>query len=282
MQIRLLTANDAAAGLRLSTQIGWNHLLADWQRNIALSPHTCLGLFADEMVATCSVARFSSIGWVGTLLVDQAYYRQGLGTKIFEAMLKAGREAGIERFALDSSDAGRPIYARYGFELDEGIERWIGPNQALSSASPCTLVCDRDWDELLALDHSITHVDRSAQLRLLATESGARVRVFRDGSAVCGFGFTRPGRLTGSIGPVIANDPTAAAAIIDALLADRYELDGHAKVAVDLPDHGGSKDLFTVRNFTKLRRNIRMFLPGSGAPVLTGPDVYAATGLGMG
>jgi hypothetical protein len=70
--------------------------------------------------------------------------------------------------------------------------------------------------------------------------------------------------------------------IIDALLADRREIDGERGIAIDLLDNDAAKDIMTARGFTKLRRNIRMFVPLAGETVLTGPNVFAATGLGMG
>ena len=277
LKIRPLVPADAEDGLRLSTQAGWNHLLADWQRSIALSPETCLGMFdGDELAATCAITEFGELGWFGLFLVDEGHRRKGLGTQVFDALLKLGRERGIQRFAMDSSDAGRPIYTRYGFELNEGIERWLGPNAA--GTARADLLRESDWGALLELDREVAGIDRGAQLRLLAGEEGARVRVVPEG----GFGFTRPGRLAGSIGPVVARDPETAGVIIDALLADRHELDGERQVVVDLLDNNITKRLMTERGFTKSRRNIRMFLPQSGESVLTGSFVYAATGLGMG
>jgi GNAT superfamily N-acetyltransferase len=277
MEIRPLVPSDAEGGFRLSTQAGWNHLVEDWSRTIALSPESCLGLFCDgTLVTTCALTEFGSLGWFGLFLVDTDHRRKGLGTQVFDALLKLGRERGIQRFAMDSSDAGRPIYTRYGFELNEGIERWLGPNGG--GAARADLLRESDWDALLELDREVTGIDRGAQLRLLAGEEGARVRVVPEG----GFGFTRPGRLAGSIGPVVARDAAIAGVIIDALLADRHELDGERQVVVDLLDNDIAKHLMSERGFTKARRNIRMFLPGSGESVLTGSSVYAATGLGMG
>ncbi len=283
LTIRPLGAEDAEGGLRLSTQAGWNHLPSDWQRSIALSPETCLGLFdGDDLAATCAITEFGELGWFGLFLVDEKHRRKGFGTKLFDAALSVGRQRGIERFALDSSDAGRPIYTRYGFELDEGIERWIGPNAPHSGDPTAELASESDWDALLALDLRMTHVDRHAQLRRLASEVGARVRIVRGPDGLSAFGFTRPGRLAGSIGPVVALNADDACAVIEALLADRHELDGEGQTAVDLLENETAKEIMNGRGFEKVRRNIRMFLPNADSPVLTGPCVYAATGLGMG
>ena len=100
MTIRPLTEEDAPGGLRLSTQAGWNHLDVDWQRCITLCPRTTIGVFDDTLIATCSATPFGRLGWIGLFLVDEAHRRKGLGTRVFDALLTAGREEGIERIAL--------------------------------------------------------------------------------------------------------------------------------------------------------------------------------------
>lgn len=282
METRPLTLNDAEGGLRLSTQTGWNHLLADWKRIIGLAPGLCMGVFDDHLVATCTVLKFGKIGWVGVFLADQERQRQGLGSKVFEAMLKAAQDAGIERLALDSSDVGRPIYLRYGFEVQEGIERWIGPNGASGNERNAAAIAESDWDALLTLDREVTSIDRERQLRQLASEDQATLRVVRDNGNLVAFGCSRPGRLAGSIGPVVARDAVHAELVIDALLQDRRQIDGERRVAIDLLENEEAKILMKARGFSPVQKNIRMFRPLDGPAVLNGPKVFAATGLGMG
>jgi GNAT superfamily N-acetyltransferase len=283
VDIKKLTLQDAPAAYTLSTQAGWNHLVVDWERSMTLSPDTCLGAFIDDVLAaTCTVAKYGTLGWIGTFLVDQNHQRKGVGTTLFEALLQAGRKAGIERFGLDSSDLGRPIYRKYGFAEDEGIERWLGRNRPVEGSLPADELRKEDWDSLLEFDREAINVNRQAQLRLLAAEEGATVRLLREEGNVIAFGFSRPGRLVGSIGPVIAEDASSAERIIDSLLADRDRIDGDRGVAIDLLDNDKSKEIMSQKAFTRLRRNIRMFVPLEGAAVFTGPKVFASTGLGMG
>jgi GNAT superfamily N-acetyltransferase len=125
MSYRELTKQDAEEALRLNIQCGWNHVVADWERAIELC--LCVGYFdGDEegkLLGTATVTDFWLVGWIGMFLLDETLRGKGIGTRLFAELLGRARAKGMERFALDSSDVGRPIYRKFGFEEDEGIER---------------------------------------------------------------------------------------------------------------------------------------------------------------
>jgi GNAT superfamily N-acetyltransferase len=283
LEIKTFGHADIPAALRLCEQVNWNHLAADWARALTLNPDACLGGFEDgELKATCTLASFGTVGWVGTFLVDQTLRGKGYGKRIFEAMLETAGKQGIACLGLDSSDAGRPIYRQYGFQMTgQGIELWTGSAGGVEPQEATRLLQAMDWASLLALDVACVSVSREQQLRVLAGESGASVRVIVEAGHVCAFGFSRPGRLTGAIGPVVARDAWQAGQIVSALIADRARLDGAKAVGLAVPDHAPFSAWLAERGFIMRRRNIRMFRPEPRA-LLSGPSVFAATGLGMG
>ena len=275
---------DIPAALRLCEQVNWNHLAADWARALTLNPDACLGGFEDgTLKATCTLTSFGSVGWVGTFLVDQTLRGKGYGKRIFEAMLATAQRQGITCLGLDSSDAGRPIYHQYGFQMTgQGIELWTGPVDRVAEPHEAARpLQEMDWASLLALDEACVSVPREPQLRALAGEPGASARVIVEAGRVCAFGCSRPGRLTGTIGPVVAREARHAGPIISALTADRARLDGAKAVGLAVPDHAPFSAWLAERGFIMRRRNIRMFRPAPRA-MLAGPSVFAATGLGMG
>ena len=284
MEIKPFGHRDIPAALNLCAQVNWNHLEADWNRCLALNPDACLGGFEDgALKATCTLTPFGTIGWVGTFLVDQSLRGKGHGKRLFEAMLETARKQGIACLGLDSSDAGRPIYLQYGFQMTgEGIELWTWPtNGDADPHEAARPLQDSDWASLLAFDQARVQVPRAQQLRMLAGEPGTSVRVIMTNGTLCGFGFSRPGRLSGAIGPVVARDTPTACRIVSALLADRAHLDGAKAVALAIPDNDPFKAWLAGLGFQMRRRNIRMFRPEIRS-ILSGPSVFATTGLGMG
>jgi GNAT superfamily N-acetyltransferase len=283
LEIKTLGHADIPAALRLCEQVNWNHLAADWARALTLNPDACLGGFEDgELKATCTLTSFGTVGWVGTFLVDQTLRGKGYGKKIFEAMLETAGKQGLACLGLDSSDAGRPIYRQYGFQMTgQAIELWTGPTSGSEPQEAARPLQVMDWTSLLALDEACVSVSREQQLRVLAGESGTSVQVIVEAGHVCAFGFSRPGRLTGAIGPVVAREARHAGQIVSALIADRARLDGAKAVGLAVPDHAPFSAWLAERGFIMRRRNIRMFRPEPRA-ILSGPSVFAATGLGMG
>jgi GNAT superfamily N-acetyltransferase len=275
---------DIPAALQLCAQVNWNHLAADWERCLTLNPAACIGGFEEGvMKATCTLTPFGEVGWVGTFLVDQSLRGKGYGKLVFEAMLAQARQQGLTCLGLDSSEAGRPIYLRYGFQMTgQGVELWSGPNPAQAlDATDVRALQPAHREQLLALDRVCSGVDRARQLRTLAGEAGATAQVRVSHGTVQGFGFSRPGKMAGVIGPVVAHDLTAACQIVAALLADRRAEDGEKGVALAVPDQEGLRAWLAARGFQMRRRNLRMFRPAP-REVLSSAALYVTTGLGMG
>ena len=93
MTIRPMTAADIPAGMRLRELAGWNQTEQDWQRFLKLAPSGCFVACVDGRVrGTVTTLDFEKrLGWVGMVLVDPEYRRQGMGTGLLEAGVSASR-----------------------------------------------------------------------------------------------------------------------------------------------------------------------------------------------
>ncbi len=283
LEIQKFTKDHIDAALRLCNQVGWNHLAADWQRCLDLNPEGCLGGFINgELMATTTVNRFQDFGWVGTFLVDESLRGKGYGKQMFEALIAYAQEQGIKGLGLDSTDAGRPIYLKYGFVLaDIGNEMWSGPNSGPEDPD-CTPLSEVHLDGVLELDRKSTGLDRSAQLRHLLAEPGAAGCVLIQQGHIIAFGLSRPGRLAGGIGPVVADHASHATKVITALCAARRKIDGDRAISLAVLDNDLLKQALKNKGFQMRRRLIRMFRPEIQTLGLNGPNAYISTGLGMG
>ena len=102
-----------------------------------------------------------------------------------------------------------------------------------------------------------------------------------DNGRMAGFGRSRPGRMTGAIGPVVARDAQGAGRLVAGLMADRRRIDGPKPIGLALLDNPSMREWLAGQGFQMRRRNLRMFSPVPRA-VLMGSTIYSATGLGMG
>ncbi|MDO8360701.1 MAG: GNAT family N-acetyltransferase [Devosia sp.] len=243
-KVELLTSADAEGGLALSTEAGWNQLMADW--NYLLAAGQGFGVRADGRLIATSLAlpyppRF---GWVSMVLVSQAYRRRGLATLLLQAAVDRLLRAGLVPM-LDATPEGRAVYSRLGFVGVEDIDRWRG-----EVAGDGTEGLGRsDFAQIASIDLSAFGADRLHLLAALGSRPGSSVLV-GDG----GYAIVRRGRLASQVGPVVASTVERgrdlARAILDhtrgAVIADvpRSATD----VARDLIDRG-----FTVqRSFHRM------------------------------
>lgn len=53
--------------------------------------------------------------YIMNMYVRPAYRRRGIATHILDLLVKDARARGIDCITLEATDAGRPLYAKYGF-----------------------------------------------------------------------------------------------------------------------------------------------------------------------
>lgn len=284
LQIEELSAEDLTAARRLSTDVGWNQTVADWRRLLDLFSDTCFGGWVgDRLVATSTLATYENrVGWIGMILVDEAHRRQGYGSAIFEAALEAGRRADLEAIGLDATDAGRRVYASYGFERTGGIDRWRGTLNP--PASECCVKSDNqkrtvefgDTEQIASFDANRCEVNRVPLLRhLLDSEGTIGIRSIRDGKTD-GYAVVRPGRTCPHVGPVVADDRDAFERVLSgvaphvsgSVIVDAFRRD---TVTTILEEAG-----------LNVGRRLHRMTHGKTRPALDSEDVMAAAGFEWG
>ena len=112
-----LTQADVPGALALSNKVGWNQTADDWRLFIAHG--RTIGLFDgdDGLVATGAALPYDNgFGYISMVIVDPAWRRRGLARRLMEAALVWCGEHGIRAVILHSSDDGRALYEKLGFQ----------------------------------------------------------------------------------------------------------------------------------------------------------------------
>jgi len=272
-EVRLLSAADIPAGMRLKEAAGWNQTAADWQRVLALEPDGCFAIQCDGLVraTTTAVCFGKELAWVGMVLTDTHYRGRGFARQLMEHALAYLRRKGVAWIKLDATDMGRPLYERLGFREEGTIERWIRP---AGIVPPQTGAVGR-FDLDAVLDRQAFGADRSALLRVLAEIESASI-------AGMGFAMGRPGARAAFFGPCVARGADAARELLG------WFLERHCRESVYwdiLPANGNALALAREFGFEPVRRLARMALAGvEDPPPLRNDDarVYAAAGFEFG
>jgi GNAT superfamily N-acetyltransferase len=201
---------DAAAGLALSTEAGWNQNEADWR--FFLTKGIVFGVRNHEhrVIATAALLPYTeSDAWISMVLVTESWRRQGLATRLVDACINTATKLGVTAW-LDATPAGAAVYGPLGFASTIQLRRL---RRAASAMSDSKLRAGRVSD-FLTLDSSAMGFSRSDLLNELCERPGSRIHSNGDAMALI-----RDGRTARHIGPVFAKDAMHALAIVGDIAA---------------------------------------------------------------
>jgi ribosomal protein S18 acetylase RimI-like enzyme len=165
------------------------------------------------IVGTGASIGFGATGWIGGIAVAPEARGARLGQALTEAVIEALGPR--ETLLLLASDAGRPIYERLGFEVEERLAVFWGPDGAAPAPAPNGLrrLTAADRDAVAAHDARVT-----GETRRLAVDIGL------DGAVatpdLCAVALKPPWPAL----PILARDPDAGAALLRALVAPGLRL----------------------------------------------------------
>jgi GNAT superfamily N-acetyltransferase len=205
-----LGPRDALAGLALSDEAHWNQTEDDWR--FFLNHGTVLGIRdADgQVVATAALLPYTSnTAWISMVLVTTTWRRRGLATRLLDDCLTLAKAKGLTPW-LDATPAGAKVYGPMGFAPTLEVQRLGFNGLGAPSATSTEPNSKAAFEEFLARDRRAIGFDRSVLLGELNARPGSRL-VSRDGA----LGLIRDGRKARHIGPLFADRPEQALALVE-------------------------------------------------------------------
>jgi len=185
-------------------------------------------------VGTVATAAYGPrLAWIGMMLVDAAFRRQGIGTRLMQAALDS--LAGWTTVALDATPAGRPVYERLGFRAEYGLVRLTRPDRFQGKTcpvfKPTCPVSDRTLPQIAALDRAAFGADRLPLLRSLYRRAPEAAWQTALPGRPAGFCLGRHGSRLSQLGPLVAETLQTAIAVCRTALAAWKD----RAVVVDVP-----------------------------------------------
>jgi GNAT superfamily N-acetyltransferase len=277
-----LTAADAEAVFPLSIEAGWNQTVADWRFMLAhgqgLGVRETSGHWIGSAIALPLGHRLS---WLCMVLVAGDRRRLGIGTRLLRRCIDAVRAAGGVP-GLDATELGRPVYLPLGFKDLYPISRWFLDGSVRVEEPPARVTVRalelRDLAALAAFDELRSGMARGSVLQYLSASAPDRALVAEADRALIGYALGRPGRIASQIGPIVADDETAALALIQRSLAA-----AGGPAIVDAPDmHQALRRRLQAQGAVRQRGFVRMVLGDPDASLADPSRIFALAGPELG
>jgi N-acetylglutamate synthase-like GNAT family acetyltransferase len=279
VSIRGMRLTDLPRCAELNQCVGWNQLVQDWQRFLALEPEGCFVAEHDgRVIGTVTTVNYQNrFGWVGMVIVDPAMRRRGIGGALLERGIDYLKGIGVETVKLDATPQGKLLYDTMGFVDEYGAARWHGIAPQVTPDVQPEAMTTEDIRGVVALDEPVFGADRTQVIALYLKHYLDRCMVMHNDGQIVGYLCGRRGRDAEHIGPWVAQNRGVA----ETLLLTRLANCAGKRVFVDtLEPCPDSTEILRNLGFEIQRPFIRMYLgpnhyPGQPEYVygLSGPEL---------
>ncbi len=264
----VLTEADVKSGLRLSGEMGWNQLPADWLLYLRQGHVAGFRNGDGTIVGTGAAMPYEGgYGYLALVLVTADWRRRGLGTRLVEHSIEWLESRGMVPL-LDATEAAAGGYRRQGFEPRLELDRWEADLPPAEGAA----VPPREIDlaTLVDLDAQAFGAKRPHLLDDIRRRAGVRGVI---GAAGKGVAMIRPGRRAAQVGPLVAPDDATAMTLLGEVLQGAA-----GAVIIDVPKtRVAFGEALEARGFSRRRSFLRM--ARGRPPKPQGPGLlYASTG----
>ena len=231
MQVRPMRPEEIAIAIDWAGTEGWNPGLSDASCFATTDPDGFLiGEIEGDPVATISCVNYDSrFSFLGFYVVRSAWRGRGYGLQIWNAAIA---HAGGRTIGLDGVVAQQSNYEKSGFVHAYANVRYGGTVAAASAPHADVIdLADVAQAAIEDSDATVFPAPRAAFLRAWVTAPGHTGRALLRDGALAAWGVIRPCRTGYKIGPLIADDRSAAECVLSALI----DATGGSEIFLDVP-----------------------------------------------
>lgn len=217
MTMREALVGDITAIAEMRESAGW--AVHEWALHAVIDqPHARCVVMTDadgRPAAVGSGIAYGALGFIGNMVVVEAHRRQGLGSAILDDVAGWLEASGCTRLELNATEDGAHLYRLHGF-ASRGTS-WparVPRTAALARDGSVGIrpASSADLQEMAEYDRPRFGGDRRPILAQLLHDPACSAAIaVRDGQ-LDGFAFLRPDEAR--LGPVVADDPGAAGALL--------------------------------------------------------------------
>lgn len=273
MDIRPMTLADLEMALDWAAAEGWNPGLQDAIAFYQADPSGFwMGWLGDEPIASISAVRYGDrFGFIGFYIVQPAWRGKGYGWQLWQWAIKS---LGDRTIGLDGVLAQVENYRRAGFQTAYHHIRHAGVGQTAAIDPSLVPLANLPFQQVLAYDTAHFPAPRPAFLHAWCHYPG--YGMLQDGQ-IQGYGVIRPTRQGYKLGPLFADTPGIADALMQALSAQA----AGSPIFLDIPDANPEAIALVQRyHMTPVFECARMYT--QTLPSLPLSHIYGVTTLELG
>jgi predicted N-acetyltransferase YhbS len=203
VEFRVMDSGDEGFFMQLMDMVGWGMTSDDYRRMLTFSPK---GLFIASVdgvdLGMVSTTSYSSIAWVGNLVVLPEFRGMGLGAALMMKAMGYLTQMGAKAIRLDSVPIAIPLYRRLGFKDEYWSLRYTG----VARPNEVTMTRSMEVDDLSAvevLDKSVFKGSRHGAIRYVYRTNSELAFTSWDGDELIGYIMAKRGKSNVKIGPWI-------------------------------------------------------------------------------
>jgi len=217
--IRVAKPSDVGSVCALIDRVRWNHSAEVIERFLSYEPDGCfVAEIEGQHVGNVFTVSFGKIGWIGLLIVDEKFRRQGVGTLLMRRGISYLYRVGVETIELEAVPEIADLYRKLGFVVEFDSLRFTKVNK-INHPSESLAIRPMNKDELgevSAFDSKYFGADRSRVLRSLLESNPELCFVSRSGRVIDGYVMSYRMKVGYRIGPWVCrpDSPTVARGLI--------------------------------------------------------------------
>ncbi|MHC1706624.1 MAG: GNAT family N-acetyltransferase [Bacteroidales bacterium] len=214
---------------------GWNPGKSDSDIFFNTEPGAHLGLeYQNQIIGSGSIMSYDLFGFMGLFIIEKAYRGAGIGRAFWEYR----RDALISRLyskasiGMDGVFNMQHFYHAGGFEFSHRNLRMQGIAKPIAAEVISRPYHETEYDAVSSMDKSCFGFSRPVFLNFWLHDSFVRTRLVKNGGKVKGWISFRPCLNGYKIGPLFADDPETAEALLKDVLS---EIEGETYY-LDIPE----------------------------------------------
>ncbi|WP_226952486.1 GNAT family N-acetyltransferase [Mesopusillimonas faecipullorum] len=271
---------DLDVALQWAADEGWNPGLHDADSFYAADSQGFLvGDLNGKPVACISAVRYgSSYAFLGLYIVKPSHRGRGYGKQVMQAALN---HLGARVIGLDGVVAQQANYGRLGFTVAHRNIRYQGVAQRLTDESEASNILPLSrlpFASIARYDQVYFPAGRDAFLQAWLMQADAHGFGLIRQAQLVGYGLIRSCRVGYKIGPLFADTPSDAQALLRALMQSVPE---NSPVFIDIPEtNGPAKALASAYDMQPIFETARMYKGDFALPDMA--CIYGITSLELG